>query len=179
MKHAVLLVVALLSACAASGPRYAEHSGGAPSMPDRESRLVVFRQSSTPQYSVREARLELDRVAAGGVLPAGFRVFDVAPGSHTIVVDMWDAPGRCELTFEITGGATQYFEVVPRIASWLSAAPMMAAPPIPAGSLVGAALMLIGMAAESAGKTCGGAFSVVPVDNEAALPKLAQVRLSQ
>jgi hypothetical protein len=179
MKHAVLLVVALLIACAASGPHYAELSGGAPSVLDQQSRLVVFRQSSTPQYSVREARLELDRVAAGGVLPAGFRVFDVAPGSHTIVVDMWDAPGRCELTFEIPGGTTQYFEVAPRIASFLSAAPALAAPPIPAGSLVGAALMLIGMAAESAGKACGGAFSVVPIDNEAALPKLAQVRLSQ
>ena len=179
MNHAVLLVVVLLSACAAGGPRYVEHSGGAPSVPDQQSKLIVFRQSSTPQYSVREARLQLDRAGVGSVLPAGFRVFDIAPGSHTVVVDMWDAPGRCELTFEITGGTTQYFEVAPRIASWLSAAPMMAAPPIPAGSLVGAALMLIGMAAESAGKACGGAFSVVPIDNEAALLKLAQVRLSQ
>jgi hypothetical protein len=179
MKHAVLLVVVLLSACAAGGPRYAEHSGDAPTVPDQQSRLVVFRQSSTPQYSAREARLELDRAAAGSVLPAGFRVFDVAPGSHTIVVDMWDAPGRCELTFEITGGTTQYFEVAPRIASFLSAAPALAAPPIPAGSLVGAALMLFGMAAESAGKACGGAFSVAPIDTEAALPKLAHARLSQ
>ena len=123
MKHVVLLVVALLSACAAGGPRYAEQSSGAPSVPDQQSRLVVLRQSSTPQYSVREARLELDRVPVGSVLPAGFRVFDVAPGSHTIVVDMWDAPGRCELTFEITGESTQYFEVAPRIASGFRALP--------------------------------------------------------
>jgi len=185
MRHAVLPVVPalLLGACAATGSRFDDHLAAAPAMADEQARLVVFRQRNTPQYSVREARLEVDRTAAGTVMPAGFRVFDVAAGSHTIVVDMWDAPGRCELTLDLKGGATHYVEVAPRIESWAAGAPALAAPALAPlgtyGGLLATALLLSGMAVESAGKPCGGAYSLVAVDGAEALPKLAQMRSSQ
>ncbi|HET7526698.1 MAG TPA: hypothetical protein VFK10_12210 [Burkholderiaceae bacterium] len=181
MRHATLALVptALLSACAAIGPRYEEQMAAAPPLAEQHARIVVFRQSSTPQYAIREARLQLDRAAVGGVMPSGFRVFDLPAGAHTVVADMWDAPGRCELTLRVEAGTTAYVEVAPRLAAWLAGAPSMTAPPTPMGSFIGLALMLTGMAAESSGKECGGAFALSVVDEAAVLPTLAQLRSSQ
>ena len=181
MRHAALALVptALLSACAAIGPRYADQIAATSPVAEQHARIVVFRQRSTPQYSIREARLELDRAAAGGVMPLGFRVFDVPAGAHTIVADMWDAPGRCELTIQVEAGATAYVEVAPRFEALLASAPSMTAPPTPMGSFIGLALMLTGMAAESSGKSCGGAFSLMAVDEAPVLPTLAELRSSQ
>lgn len=38
-------------------------------------------------------------VAKAGIEPStrGFLVLDSAPGTHTVVVDMWDAAGACAL----------------------------------------------------------------------------------
>ncbi|HSC00764.1 MAG TPA: hypothetical protein VLE45_12675 [Burkholderiaceae bacterium] len=176
---ALTLATVLLTACAAMGTRYAEDPIGTAAVGAGQARLVVYRQANTLQYSVREARLELDGSAVGGLLPAGFRAFDVPAGPRRIVVDMWDAPGRCELTAELQGATTHYFEVAPRLESWLAGAPAVAAPPVPAGGLVGGVMMMGSMAIESAGKACGGAFSIVAVDAAVARPRLADLRDSR
>jgi hypothetical protein len=176
-----LSVVAGLTACAASGPRFADPAGGAAAPPAAEqARLVVIRPGQTPQYAVRDARLMLDRAWVGGVMPEGYRVFDVAPGAHTLVVDMWDAPGRCELAIEARAGATHYFAVAPRVESVLAGAPASMVPAVsPAAGLLSTMVLLGGMAFESAGKPCGGAFAIAAVDGDAVQPQLSELRLSQ
>ena len=174
-----LLLTAFLTGCSATGPRFAEHPASTTAVSAANGRLIVFRLSNSPQYSIRAARLELDRRSVGEVMPAGFHVFEVTPGTHSLVADLWDAPGRCEFDFDIAAGSTYYVEIAPRPEAWLSGAGALAGAPTPAGWLVGVALSLGGMAAESAGKTCGGAFSISPVESNEARSKLLELRSSQ
>ena len=178
IRSIVLAACGALGACAASGPRFAEHPASVP-IAAEQGRIVVYRTGNHAQYSVRSARLQLDGVIIGGVRLAGFTAIDLSAARHTLAVDMWDAPGRCELSVDVQPGTTHYLEVAPRLASWLSGAPAVIAPPTPAGGLIGATLAISGMAVESGGKACGGAFAIAAVDQAAALAKLASLRESR
>jgi Ser/Thr protein kinase RdoA (MazF antagonist) len=92
---------------------------------------------------------------------------------------MWDAPGRCDQLLELSGASVTYLEVAPREASFFSGVPgNMMASAGPQGAVAGLGVMLGGMALESSGKSCGGAFSITPVDRDQALPRLAELRSS-
>ncbi len=94
---------------------------------------------------------------------AGFKVFDIIAGKHTLTVDVWDSPGTCELPIDVSGGNEYFFEIKPRLGNFL-------------GGLLGGP---IGSAIESSGKQCGGAFAVEPVAKELAIPKLADLKMTQ
>jgi hypothetical protein len=169
----LLLLAATLSACATQGVRYPESPAGSKPVPPHAARVTVYRANDSLLYVARSARPKLDGNDAGA-LPAGrFKVFEVSPGNHALVADMWDAPGRWELSFEARAGTTCYFKVAPRMASFAAGTPGMALMnDTPEGAIKGSALMLAGMAAESAGKEHGGAFSIVAVEQPVALPDL-------
>ncbi len=95
----------------------------------------------------------------------GFNVFDITVGTHILTVYMWDHPGTCELPIDVSGGSEYFFEIKPRT-----------------GSLVGVFIPYVGIlgaAIESAGKQCGGAFSVEPIDKDLAIPKLVELKKTQ
>ncbi len=96
-----------------------------------------------------------------------------------MLVDLWDHPGTCELLIEGRGGDTHFFEVAPRIESFAAGLPGgLIAPVSPAAWAAQGAMMFGGMTVESAAKQCGGAFSIIPVLQVDAIPKLVDLRES-
>jgi hypothetical protein len=159
----ILSIVLALTGCAASGPRYSDLDPAKQPALKSQARLIIFRTKENGQYSARSATLKIDGTKVGSVDYGGFNTFDVSPGKHLLGVDMWDAPGKCELPVETTTDNIFYFEVTPRINSFLA---------FMGGGFIGATI-------ESSGTQCGGAFSITPVDQSIALPKLTDLRLSE
>jgi hypothetical protein len=177
--HLALCLAALLCACAATGERFSEHEAGASAVPDTVARLIVYRPERI-LYAARNATLKVDGVGAGTIASYGFRVFEVDPGSHVLLVDMWDVPGTCELSLNAEAGFKYYFEVQPRESSFLAGLGGLAFPAITAtGLALSTAATVGGMAVESSFRECGGAFAIMPVEESTALPKLARTRLSE
>lgn len=181
MKSLLLLgIAAILSGCATTGLRYSEHPASSTPVPAHAARLTVYRLNDTYLYSVRSARLKLDGRAVGALASGEFKTFEVPPGTHTFTVDMWDAPGRWELTIEAQAGIAYFYKVAPRGASAAAAVPgIFVGGNTPVGAALSDAAMLGGMAAESAGKQHGGAFSLIPVEQSLAAPKLMELRESK
>jgi len=175
-----IAAVLALAGCAGSGALYGDFASSAATGSPDSARLHVFRVGDTPQYAVRTASLRIDGVDHPGLAPGQFQSFRVAPGTHRIVVDMWDVPGRCELQVEVVAGSERYFEVSPRVGS---AAAMLPGALVPVNSfaslLASGAVMMSGLAVESAGKACGGAFQVVEQPGELARSRLASLRASR
>jgi hypothetical protein len=175
---AVAAVAMCLSACAADGLPYPEHPASS-LVVSGVAKVTVFRANDTLLYSARTARLAMDGERAGRLATGGFRTFKVPPGSHTLVVNMWDAPGTCELTVDLRPDAEYFYEVTPRPPSFAAATPgALLLGASPTGVLFGLGVSSEGTAAESTAKQCGGAFSIVPVDSALALPKVSALRAS-
>jgi hypothetical protein len=167
-----------LAACAATGPRYADHAAALPDIPRQSTRLTVFRTADSSQYSGRSASVKIDGRELGSCDFAGYQTFYVNAGPHVLSVGMWDAPGTCSLSTNILGGEEYFYEISPRVESW-------------AASFLGAMLGMLGgsaaqagtpfavMAAESSGKACGGAFSIVAVEEGIARRKVNDLHMSR
>jgi hypothetical protein len=175
---AVLGLATVLAACAATGPGYEEYIAALPEVPRESTRLTVFRTVENTQYSARAATVRIDGREAGSCDFGGYQTFYVNAGPHALTVQMWDAPGTCRLSTHVIGGEEYFFEISPRAENWVSGF---------LGALVGAmggAASLAGapfaaMGYESAGKECGGAFSIVAVEEGAARQKLKDLHLSR
>jgi hypothetical protein len=146
---ASVLCACLLSACSASGPKYSDDQGAQPTAPADEARIVVFRRGET-EGSARSVALHIDGTFLGKCDYKGYNVFEVSPGQHVLTVGLWDAPGSCKLPVTVEAGTSYYYRLKPRDASLIA-------------GMVGG---VIGMAIESAGKQCGGAFSIEPVEQD-------------
>lgn len=157
-----VLVSLALVACAATGPIYSEEITNRP-LSSEAARMTIYRTGDTLQYSARSVRVAYDKNVLGNVDYKGFNIFDVKAGQHVLTADMWDAPGKCDVALDLQPATEYYFQVQPR-----------------SGSLIaGLAGGFLGMAAESGGRECGGAFAIVPVEKEAAIDVLQQLRLSK
>lgn len=157
---AALLCAILLAGCAASGPTYTElQNAQANTTPAEQARVVVFRTNET-QYSARAASIRLDGEFLGKCDYKGFNAFDVTPGQHKLRVDMWDSPGSCTVPVNVDAGKVYYFEIKPRVGNFI-------------GGLLGG---VAGAAIESAGKECGGAYSVEAVSKDQATIQLTALR---
>lgn len=144
------------------------------------ARLTIYRPSQSVQYASRTASLKLNAASIGGISNGAFRVVEVAPGSHSLETDMWDAPGRCTITFTVRAGESAYFEVTPRPANLAAGTPGAVLPADGVGGLlIGGAVMLAGMSAESSGKQCGGAFSIEQTTADVATNKLVSLRAAK
>jgi hypothetical protein len=159
----ILVAVAFFSGCAATGPKYTEQLSHLPVVKENSARIFVFRTGEFAQYSARAASVKLDGTSIGKCEYKGFNIFDVPASTHTLTVDMWDSPGSCSLKIEVDQHNEYYFEIKPR-----------------SGNLMGALFGgLVGAAAESAGKECGGAFMIEPVTPDIAKTKLIDLSLSK
>jgi hypothetical protein len=155
-------ISALVSGCAATGQKYSEKLNATNVQTASSARLVVLRTRESSQYSARSVSVKVDGQSVGSCDYAGFNIFDVSVGKHSLIVDMWDSPGTCELPIDLAGGNEYFFEIKPR-----------------SGNLVGMLLGgIIGAAIETSGKQCGGAFAVEPISKDLAVPKLADLRMT-
>ena len=167
-----------LAACAATGPRYGEHIAALQDIPRQSTRLTVFRTAENMQYSGRSATVKMDGRELGGCDYAGYQTFYVKAGPHVLTVDMWDAPGTCRLTTNVLGGEEYFFEISPRIENW--AAGFLGSLVGVMGGAVGLAVVpFAAMGSESAGKECGGAFSIVAVEESIGRRKVMDLRMSK
>lgn len=175
----VLVTAVIIVGCAARGPDYTAISAEVSQAPDDSARIVFFRTRDSALYIARKARISLDGENIGGTPYGGFHYVDVVPGAHRVRADMWDAPGRCELTLVTSPGQTYYFQVDARSESFGAfSAAGFAVDLVSGGVIAGLAGGLAGSAVESYGKTCGGAFNLYPVDPETASLKLRELKLS-
>jgi hypothetical protein len=167
-----------LAACVATGPQYFEYVATLPDVPRESTRLTIFRTSENTQYSGRSATVRIDGSERGNCDFAGYQTFYAPPGPHVLAVEMWDAPGRCSLAIEVLGGEEYFFEVRPRAENWVAGflGAMIGGIAGGIGPTVGAFAI---MGAESSGQACAGAFSIVEVDEDAALRKLRDLHLSR
>ena len=167
-----------LAACAATGPRYAEHAAALPDIPRQSTRLTFFRTADSMQYSGRSATVKIDGRELGGCDFAGFQTFYVRAGPHVLSVGMWDAPGTCSLSTSVLGGEEYFYEISPSVENW-AAGFLGAMVGALGGSAAQAGAPFAFMASESAGKTCGGAFSIVAVEEGIARRKLNDLHMSR
>jgi hypothetical protein len=168
-----------LAGCA-TGPRYVASSAAAAEVPDGMGRVTVYRPDSTLQYALRGMRLDYDGERAASLPHGSFVVMHVPAGAHVLRADLWDAPGECELNVVVPDGASVYVRAAPRAENFAASVPGLALASAPGASAAtiaaGGAAMVGGMAAESAGRKCGGAFALRVVDPKVALPELPDLR---
>ena len=158
----LLTLTIIITGCSATGPLHSEVAANQQALTEK-SRLTIYRTGGNFQYSARAVRVKLDEQVIGQVDYKGFNVFDITAGQHTLTADMWDAPGRCDVALDLLPSTEYYFEVLPRSGSLAS-------------GLVGGVL---GMAIETGGKVCGGAFAIKPVAKESALTDLQPLRMTK
>ena len=176
----VLGLTMLLTACAATGPTFSEQAALSPAVASHMACLTVFQTATGMKYVDLPPTIRIDGKEVGSCAYAGFNSFDVSAGTHVVAVDMWDSPGKCELHVGVLGGTTYFYEIALRpehlaagqVGRFFSAFGLF-------GSLVDGLAMYSGMTAESAGKECGGAFSITPVEESVALSKIASLRASR
>jgi hypothetical protein len=170
----------LLSACAATGPSFEVEQEKIAAVGSDTARFVFYRTNDSFLYSARKSRIVIDGETTGAVALGGFFYRDVTPGRYRMKADMWDAPGNCELLLTADAGSLYYFQVDPRKESlWSFAGPAGAGDLLGAEIAVSVAAGVVGMAAESYGKECGGAFRLYPVGADAARERIAGLRLSE
>lgn len=165
----VLLAIAGLVGCAASGPAYHDSLAAVAQQDDAKAHLVIFRTKENSQYSARDVRVKTDTQEACRCEYGGFKRLDVEAGHRSVTVDMWDSPGICTVSLDLEAGQTYYFEVKPRSENLLAGGM----------GLVGLLPALAGQAIESSHNPCGGAFSITNVDQSEALARLEGVRESK
>jgi hypothetical protein len=178
---AMTALVVALSSCTSGPPtKYADVSEVRTAVPAGRARLTIYRLPvewyAWGGFRI-ETTLQFDTTALGDLGTGEFLVRDVAPGPHVLRIDIPHQPGACELPIEIIDGESYFFEVDARRSYAWAALPGIVLRGIPYGGWVtGPLVELAGMSVESSGKTCGGAFSIVGVERDAALPKLAELQ---
>jgi hypothetical protein len=175
---AVLVLATAMAGCAATGPRYAEHVASLPEIPRQSTRLTVFRTAEGTQYYTRSATVKIDGRELGGCDFAGYQTFYVKAGPHVLTVESSDAPGTCRLSTHLLGGEEYFFEISPRTENWTAGFLGALVGVIGAGvGLAGAPFAAAGF--ESTGKDCGGAFSIVAVEESSGRRKVMDLHLSK
>jgi hypothetical protein len=174
----VLALAIALAACAATGPRYADHVAASPDIPQHLARLTVFRTAERTQYSGRSATVRIDGSDRGGCAFAGFQTFHVPAGHHVLAVDLWDSPGRCTLSIDVLGGEEYFYEVTPRSEN-MTAYILGTVIGALGGEAARAGAPFAAIGAESSGKACGGAFAIVGVDESAGRRQVRDLRMSK
>ena len=147
-------------------------------IPRQSTRLTVFRTAESTQYSGRSAAVTVDGREVGSCDFAGYQTFYVSAGYHVLTAGMWDAPGNCRLSVNLLGGEEYFFEISPRtenvIAGFLGAVIGGMG-----GSAAKAGAPFAAMSSESAGKDCGGVFSIFAVEESTGRRKVMDLRMSR
>jgi len=163
------------------GPTYTEHALHLGAVLPEKARVNVFWPVADKKYAGKP-RVTIDQSEIGFCKLGEFITVDVPAGAHVLAVDDVDnGPGRCNVQVDIQGGSSSFYEVARRMEHSQAGAlgDILMWIPIFPFNLVGVPVALAGMLAESAGKECGGPFSITPVDEATALSKISGLRLSK
>jgi len=175
----VAAVCLLFSGCSATGPEFEAIDDQVARAPDGEARVVLFRTNESKLYLARKARILIDGIQVSELARGTFYYQDLQPAEHRFMADMWDAPGACEVRLVAQPGRVYYLQADPREQSfWSFVGPASAADLLGQGIMFSVASGVGGMAAESYGKACGGAFRLYPVDEASARERIANLRFS-
>jgi len=181
MRHLFALAVMVgLCGCSATGAKFRDHPAYTEPVPVDQARVVVFRMDKA-QNSTVATTMEIDGLVFGTLKEKGFVWHDIDTKRHLLRADVPSELGTCLLAFELDAGETGYFQVAPRAANAVAKTPGNIAQFIFPGLLP---LILTEMAIqtgavlESAGKMCGGPFSVVRVPPATAEPLIMDLRES-
>jgi hypothetical protein len=176
-----------LCCCSATGAKFRDHRAHTEPLPADRGRVVVYRLDKA-QYSTVVATTEIDGLVFGSLRENGFVWHDIDTAAHLLRADVPSDPGTCLLPFQLAAGETGYFLVAPRGAYAAAKAPgtvaQFIADALVQGSdmlphLASEAVIQAGATLESAGKRCGGPFSVVRVPPAAAEPLVMELRESK
>jgi hypothetical protein len=182
----VLGFAVVLAGCAATGTPFKDHRAHTEPVPADQARVVVFRMDKT-QGSTIAATMEIDGLVFGSLRENGFVWHDIDTATHLLRADVPSEQGTCLLAFQIAAGETGYFLVAPRVANAVAKTPGTIAQFITDALVPGAgilpylateAVIQAGATLESAGKKCGGPFSVTRVLPATAEPLVMELRES-
>lgn len=182
----VLVLIVALSGCAATGTPYKDHPAYTEPVPGDMARVVVYRMDKA-QGSTVAATMEIDGLVFGSLLESGFVWHDIDTKMHMLRADIPSEQGTCQLAFQIAAGETGYFLVAPRAGNAVAKTPGTIAQFVTDALVPGLGLLPFlvteaaiqtGAALESAGKKCGGPFSVTRVLPAAAEPMVMDLRES-
>ena len=181
----VLGLTVALTGCAATGTPYKENRAYTDPVPADRGRVVVYRLDKA-QNSTVAATMEIDGLVFGILKEKGFVWHDIDTKRHLLRADVPSEQGTCLLAFEVAAGETGYFLVAPRAANAAAKTPGTIARVFADALLPGVAPLILsematqaGAVLESAGKQCGGPFSVTRVLPAAALPVIMDLRESK
>ena len=184
-KVLALGLFATLAGCAATGKPYKDHPAYTEPVPVDQARVVVFRMDKA-QNSTVAATMEIDGLVFGSLRESGFVWHDIDTATHVMRADIPSEQGTCLLTFQIAAGETGYFIVEPRVANAVAKTPGTIASVIADALMPGVAPLILsematqaGAVLESAGKRCGGPFSVTRVLPAIAQPMVMELRESK
>jgi hypothetical protein len=185
MRHLFALAVMVgLCGCSATGAKFKDHPAYTEPVSRDLARVVVFRMDKA-QNSTVATTMEIDGLVFGTLKEKGFVWHDIDTKRHLLRADVPSEQGTCLLAFEIAAGETGYFQVAPRAANAVAKTPGTIARFITDALLPGVAPLILGEMAtqagavlESAGKQCGGPFSVVRVPPATAEPLIMDLRES-
>lgn len=105
---AALALLAVLAACAASGPKLAEIQSAIPKLKPEEGRIFFYRKSSMMGAAIQPS-IKLNGNPVGTSKPGGFFYVDTAPGAMTVSTS---TEVERNLTFTLEAGKTRYVRTV-------------------------------------------------------------------
>lgn len=107
MKYASLAVftmAAVLTGCAATGPKFAQQEASTPKLSGEMGRVYFYRNSSMVGGAVRPD-IKLDGATVGESKPGGYFYVDAKPGNHEAQTS---TEATNKLTFVVDKGETKY-----------------------------------------------------------------------
>ncbi len=160
----LLLAVAVLAGCAASGPTFESVQSSLTMVEPERARLVLLRPEMF-QAGGAYAPIEVDGVPVGKLPNGSFLYVDLAPGEHTVKVET-AYPGRYVLNVTLGSGEIRYVNVAPRDAA------------VGAGmsGIFGLIPWLAATNVESGGRDDAGLFSLTLLDEATARQGLKGLR---
>lgn len=99
----LLVMLALVVACAAPGPLYTEISAAIPSVPPNKGRIYFFRRDSGSTVDIH-----LNGMIVGKSAPGTFFYVDQDPGRYAV---MMSGESGNSLTFVLERGRTRYVQI--------------------------------------------------------------------
>ena len=152
-----LILVLIVTGCAATGPSYTSVKSTIPQLQSDKARVYFLRESTFMNAAIA-ARIQVNGVKVVDLYNDGFIYLDRPPGNVFIMVDAFMNPGEWTATFPLESEKEYYFFVTPNSNKvW-------------AGTLFG----MVG-----ASMTEGGPFYVYLIPKEMAREKLKTMKLTE